>query len=283
MTTPEFVLIGGSNSGKTHFAGQIYGRLRRAKGNLSLRKDGGTPPNLSPLEDVLESLSSGRAARHTPASTWAEIALPVVAQEGGTFDLKWPDYGGEQIASAFNQRAISDDWRTRLRSAAGWIVLIRLTSETTYSDALERMHKPAEQGKWNDRVIRWDANAYWVEMLQLLLHVAGHGTVNQLHLPKLAVLLSCYDELDTDTRVPQQMLAERLPLVSEFIKAVWLPSAASVWGLSALGRPLSTDSHNEEFIDNGPETQGWIVDPCGNHSTDLTAPLAWLLNAMHDS
>jgi hypothetical protein len=275
----EFVLIGGTNSGKTHYAGQLYGRLRRAEGCLLLRKEKGTPPDLSPLENVLKSLASGHAAEHTPSSTWAEIALPLVSQTGESFDLRWPDYGGEQIGKAFEERAISEAWRERLQKATGWIVLIRLQSETTYQDALDRLRQPRDEAEIPARLKQWDANARWVEMFQILLHVAGHGTVEQRRFPKLAILLSCYDELEAGDLKPPEVLAKRLPLMSAFVDSVWSSNSVSVWGLSALGCALEPDSENTAFIDEGPETQGWIVEPSGKKSSDLTKPLAWLLQA----
>lgn len=281
MHTPEIVLLGLSSSGKTHFAGQLYGRLRRTKGNLLLRQDSGTPPDLSPLDNVLNSLASGHAAEHTQVQTWAEIALPLVDKNGNCFDLRWPDYGGEQLTNAFRQRAISELWRERLRRAGGWIVLIRLKTETTYPEVLSRLRDgPPEDSANTARVSQWDANARWVEMLQIFLHVAGHGVVDQLKVPKLAVMLSCYDELEVTNKSPAEVLAERLPLVSSFIKSNWNSDKASVWGLSALGGELDKDSCNEHFIDEGPETLGWVVDPAGNRSSDLTLPLAWTLKEM---
>lgn len=281
MYKPEIVLLGLSSSGKTHFAGQLYGRLRRTKGNLRLRQDSGTPPDLSPLDNVLNSLASGHAAEHTQVQTWAEIALPIVDKDGKCFDLRWPDYGGEQLTNAFRQRAISELWRERLRRAVGWIVLIRLKTETVYPEVLTRLRDgPAEDSANTARVSQWDANARWVEMLQIFLHVAGHGVVDQLKMPKLAVMLSCYDELEVINKSPAEVLAERLPLVSSFIESNWNVHKASVWGLSALGVELDKDSCNEHFIDEGPETLGWIVDPAGNRSSDLTLPLEWILNEM---
>lgn len=279
MRTPELVLLGGPNSGKTHFAGQLYGRLRRKKGRLLLRREGGTPADLSALEDVLRSLASGHAARHTSAQTWSEIVLPIVDAQGQAIELRWPDYGGEQLSTAFQQRAISQAWRERLRKASGWIVLIRLNVETTYSDALNRLREGSvNQAATSERASKWDANARWVELFQLLLHVAGHGSVQQVDTPRLIVMLSCFDELGTQAARPCEILASRLPLVYSFLESVWSAGAFSVWGLSALGRHLDEQSEDEVFIDEGPENQGWIVAPDGSRSEDLTLPLDWLLN-----
>jgi hypothetical protein len=284
MRAPELMLLGGPNSGKTHYAGQLYGRLRRRPGLLRLRHEQGTPPDLTALEEVLRCLEEGRAAEHTAANTWAEVVLPLADVQGKAVDLRWPDYGGEQLRAVFDHRAVLEDWRSRLAVADGWVLLIRLKSETTYPDALAELVKRAKERKGNSGTARagtWDANARWVELLQMLLHVAGLGTATRLRRPRLVVLLSCYDELGEALDPPPQMLAEKLPLLSSFIHSTWAPESVSIWGLSALGRLLERDSADELFIDNGPEQQGWVVPPeGGSRDPDLTKPLAWLLGAL---
>jgi hypothetical protein len=279
MHVPEIVLLGGPNSGKTHYAGQLYGRLQRNPGSLKLRQESGPPKDLSALEEVLRSLEDGHAAGHTPTETWSEILLPLVDGEGNQLDLRWPDYGGEQLKQVFENREVAESWRSRLAKADGWILLIRLQSEKTYPDALEKLVN--RTGKKVEAVTKsrdWDANAYWVELLQILLHAAELGTVSRIGTPRLVVLLSCYDELNPQEMAPRELLAKHLPLVSSFLESNWQSDALTIWGLSALGCPLDGKSENDEFIDNGPETQGWVVPPLGNETnSDLTEPLAWLL------
>jgi len=277
MHTPEIVLLGGPDSGKTHFAGQLYGRLKRNPGLLELRD---TPADLSALEEVLHCLENGHAAGHTSAGTWTDVLLPLKDKRGNELDLRWPDYGGEQLRTIFTERQVTEAWRSELRQAEGWLLLIRLKKEITYPDALAELAKRSSDG--NGTIARagdWDGNARWVELLQILLHVAGVGTVSHREQPRVAVLLSCYDELASDGLLPSQVLAKHLPLVSAFIDSIWKPSAISVWGLSALGCLLEKNSDNEQFINQGPEHQGWIISPEGQQNSDLSRPLAWLLGA----
>ena len=284
MNTPELLLLGGPNSGKTHYAGQLYGRLRRRPGALKLRQDQGTPIDLSSLDEVFNCLEEGRAAGHTPTDTWSEILLPLVDKNGRCLDLRWPDYGGEQLNSVFEQREISEKWRSRLVEADGWMILIRLENEATFDSALEQLvGRPSDGAPPSARPDTWDANAKWVELLQLLLHVSGAGTHKKLGKPKLAILLSCYDEIKSPQDIPCNVLGEYLPLLSSFINSNWSSDSLSVWGLSSLGVPLtpgdSNGDSNGDFIDEGPEEQGWVISPEGGKHDDLSKPLAWLLEA----
>lgn len=232
------------------------------------------------LKEVFDCLEEGRAAEHTPANTWVEILLPLVDAQGKALDLRWTDYGGEQLRRVFDERAAQERWRTQLREARGWLLLIRLQGETVYQNALQKLIELADgRNGTTERAGKWDANAYWVELLQILLYVAGLGTVARRAQPRLAVLLSCYDELEgTGGLQLRQVLAQQLPLVASFIDNVWSPDAVSVWGLSALGRHLEKNSADEHFINDGPEFQGWIIAPEGGQpNPDLSRPVAWLL------
>lgn len=277
MHTPEIVLLGGPNSGKTHFAGQLYGRLKRNPGLLELRD---TPADLSALEEVLHCLENGHAAEHTSAGTRTEVLLPLKDKRGNELDLRWPDYGGEQLHTIFAERQVTETWRSELRQADGWLLLIRLKKETTYPDALDELTKRSAAGNGvTARAGAWDGNARWVELLQILLHVAGVGTVSRREHPRLAVLLSCYDELAVEDMLPAQVLAQYLPLLAAFVDSLWKPDAVSFWGLSALGCHLEKNSDDDNFINQGPEHQGWIISPQGQRDSDLSRPLAWLLGA----
>jgi hypothetical protein len=306
MSKFELVLLGGPNSGKTHYGGQLYGRVTQRTGTGALRlRPGGVPQDLRLFAEVLDCLDQGKAAGHTHYETWGQLLLPLEDQDGNAIDLNWPDYGGEQMKQVLERREVPMAWRDWLLSAQGWLLMIRLSQETVYPHKLEELakhpsdHDASPQGaagpeqdaeealdagpQKTDRKepSRWDANASTVELLQVLLHAAQLGTHARLHHPRLAVLLSCYDEVEPkDGRPPRMVLAKRLPLLDAFIDSLWEPGTSSVWGLAALGKPLSKDVADDDFIGSGPRRQGWVVVPeGGERNPDLSLPLVWLLGA----
>lgn len=280
MSEPEILVLGGSGAGKTHYAGQLLGRLRHDRqGRLRLRPGG--VEDLSKLEEVLACLEEGRAAGHTPAETWTGIRCELETSDGTNVLLEWPEYAGERLFAIMEQRALPAEWRASIKSATGWILFVRPSTLKVYEDLLERPTGVAPKHSESTEVVvdgkGWDDRARYVELLQMLLFAAGRSTFRRTPTPRLAVVLSCWDELE-QPGTPEETLANRLPLVDAFIRSTWRDDAWSVWGLSSLGRNLRQVEQDAEFARLGPEHFGYVVLPNGQEQVkDLTAPVAWLL------
>ena len=209
--------------------------------------------------------------------------MPIYDENKNEFIINWPEYAGEQWDRIFSTRSVSEKWKEQLENSDRWLIIIRLKDEPTFPDFLENLannNKP-ERSKDSSNSINWDANAYWVEKLQMLLYISQVSTFNKVNTPKIAVLHSCYDELNSDNTTPGSVLEQRLPLVSSFLVSNWHEDSLSIWGLSALGRELTQDSKDSNFIDEGPEKQGWVVLPnktLKHKDSDLTLPIKWLLD-----
>jgi hypothetical protein len=65
----SILLLGEYNVGKTHFGGQLLGRLNREDGALRMV---GQPDSIDAFDVVLQNLNDGRAAPHTSAAHYAE-------------------------------------------------------------------------------------------------------------------------------------------------------------------------------------------------------------------
>lgn len=277
MNKPKVLILGGPNSGKTHYVGQLYGRLKRLPSTkLKIRSIDSSSTDLTFMEGVLTSLENGNSTDHTPTEQYAEIIFPLIDENENEFELKWPDYGGEQIRQILKERCISGDWRTRLQSANGWMIFIRLSNEVTYPFSLEKIEAIDKESK---RPEEWDANAKWIELIQIFCHVAGIGITTKDKKPPIAVILSCFDELWEEEKTPEKIFVERLPLLHTFFCSNWDVGNISIWGLSSLGKNLSHDSCDDSFTDKGPEYQGWVIPPNSTtKNSDLTLPLFWLLD-----
>ncbi|MFP3636973.1 hypothetical protein, partial [Bacillus sp. SIMBA_033] len=95
------LVIGGPNVGKTHFGGQLYGRLNSKKFTYKLNTDN-RPDDLTIFEDVLDKLYRGKRAGHTETSANRSVVLNVTDDENNNIIFSFPDYGGEQIREIVN-------------------------------------------------------------------------------------------------------------------------------------------------------------------------------------
>ena len=265
------LLIGESGVGKTHYGAQLLKRLMKGDGELRMH---GAATNLEPFEAAMESLNEGVTAGHTATSTYVDSVWPIMDSKGRRAELVWPDYGGEQIKAMSTTRRFPAAWRSRVLSTPAWLFVVRLQQTRVGDDLFSRPLKELKSTAGDTREAQMSDQARLIELLQMLVYVRGAIRPTQLRNPRLCVLLSCWDELGTD-EPPPEVLKQRLPLVADFIRSTW--AEPSVFGLSALERPLKAREPDIEYAIRGPEQFGYVVLPDGQRSSDLTLPIQALL------
>lgn len=272
----NILLLGESDVGKSHFGGQLLGRLNQELGAFRMV---GSPPSLAAFEGVLHALNEGRAAKHTAQEQYLESNWPIAGCDGRRMDLVWPDYGGEQVRLIREERRMPPGWRDRIMASDAWILMLRIHRSETSDDIFTRPISGLVDIPTASADFSMSPQARFIEFLQWLIHVRGAGTLTPLAHPRLLILLSCWDELPATQQVaaPPAVLAERMPLVSAFLRANWHKEALHILGLSALERALSEDSADEDYVDQGPEAFGYIVEEDGTRSNDLTRALLPLI------
>jgi hypothetical protein len=242
------------------------------KGDDLLRMDGAAT-NVEPFEAALDRLNEGRAAGHTATANYVDSVWPVADAQGYRANLIWPDYGGEQIKTIIESRRVPDAWRKRIDNASAWLLLIRLQQTRVGEDIFSKPLRGFHEISMNHQEVHPSDQARLVELLQILLFAGGLNRLTD-RLPRLGVLLTCWDEARFDSS-PKEALAARLPLVSAFIRSVW--RSPLVMGVSALGRPLSPTERDLEYVAQGPEHFGYVIASDGTQSNDLTAPIHAML------
>jgi hypothetical protein len=266
----SILLIGESGVGKTHYGAQLLRRLVVSDGKMKMI---GAATNLVPFESALESLNEGRAANHTPTDVYLESMWPVGDDSGLALELVWPDYGGEQIRSMIANKKVAIAWQSRIAKSSAWMLLIR-PSQLRSSDDL--LSKPS--GDFNLQAAPTESHtghqlsdqARLIELLQMLLYIKGAELERPLESPRLMLLLTCWDELNSPGD-PDTVLAKHLPMLHGFVKSNWKDS--SCLGLSALGRPLAPKVSDAEYAAKGPEQFGYVIREDGSSISDLTIPI----------
>lgn len=269
---PSILLIGESDVGKTHYGAQLLKRLIKGDGLLQMN---GAASNLEPYVAALDSLNEGKAAGHTATAAYVESIWPIIDRNGRTAELIWPDYGGEQVKTIISSRRVPTAWRARILASPAWLLMIRLQQlrigDDIFSRPLDALRgvTPSE-----NREIQVSDQARLIELLQFLIYVSQATTDAPLDRPRLGILLTCWDELAFKGE-PIEALRGRLPMFWDFVRATWRDP--QVMGLSALGRSLSRNQRDMEYVAQGPEHFGYVVSSDGSSSVDLTLPLQLML------
>lgn len=269
----SILLLGESGVGKTHYGAQLLRRLMKRDCRLSMN---GQATNLEPFQAALESLSEGRAADHTATSIYVDSVWPVSKEDGTSGQLIWPEYGGEQIKSMIESRHVPDAWRTRVRQADRWMLMVRLQQTQLDDDVLSRPLSDLRKAAPDNPPHQISDQARLIELLQMLTYVRSMSSPGvQPGSSRLAVLLTCWDELGFEGTPPEALKA-RLPMFWAFLNSTWI--TPTVMGLSALGRPLNPHTSDSDYSSQGPEQFGFVVTPEGERSPDLTWPIHLLLD-----
>src|ERR1700722_3650163 len=191
MADPGSVLLlGNADAGKTTLITQLHGRLHAGEGRLPMLR---APSSLKPIQAALERLEQGLAVEHTPQSTNVEQVLHAVDAEGGAIDLRLPDYAGESLADVVTRRQVPPLWRERLRSAARWVLLLRLSQQPELPDVYHRpvaaaVSAAAPGGSGNPQL---QLDLWAVEFVQILLFIVRSG-IEPGPPPPLTIALSCW-------------------------------------------------------------------------------------------
>lgn len=272
----QIALFGESDVGKSHYGGQLVGRLNAETGSMRMR---GAAPDLTAFDDVRQSLSDGVPGAHTSAGTYTETLLPVLTDSDVAIDLTWPDYAGEQVSQLLEERRIPPTWQQRVEVADGWILMLRPKLAILADDIFSRPLGDLQSSRPSAGGVVRSPQARLVELLQMLLYATQTRTGKPK--PALAVLMSCWDELEEpEGALPEQVLRRRLPLLSAFVRNNWAEHHRLVFGLSATGIALSKETPNKDFIHKGPERMGYVVHMDGSRASDLTAPITLLANTI---
>ena len=267
----SILLIGESGVGKSHYGAQLLKRLMQEDGRIRMH---GAATNLEPFEAVMASLDAGLSADHTATSVYHESRWPIVDDEGRNAHLIWPDYGGEQVKDIIDDRQLPRIWLKRIAQSSAWLLMIRLQTTRVDDDIFSRPLASLKENSRESREGRLSDQARLIELLQILLYAQSTLDKRMGRLPRLVVLLTCWDEIES-LRKPIDVLKERLPMFGDFVESNW--KDCSVLGISALERALDKEKPDKDYITQGSEQFGYVVLEDGTRSPDLTLPIRELL------
>lgn len=274
MTPPNntILIIGGPNAGKTHFGGQLYGRLNARTEHYRITS---TPENLTIFQEVLDNLNEGKSSGHTHVNAHNTLELEIEDNLGVKSTFSFPDYGGEQIKAIVNDRRINKAWKEQIDKSSSWMLFIRLDEIIPVEDVVDRGlpdHEVLKNRNQKSEPMTLSDSAFYTELLQVLLYAKKIGIKQKIAIPKLTVVLSCWDLLTNEEQqeLPKDILSKKLPGLFNFFTGTWQESVCSIIGLSSIEKSLSNKKADRDFVKKGPESFGYVITQTGEKETDLT-------------
>lgn len=261
----EILIIGPPGSGKTTFLAQLYGRLVDKKGKLQLAF---APENIDGIKSAYNRLADGEETESTPSTDNLEVKIPVI-YEGQEFVLHCKDYGGEQVRDLVALMEYDKTWIERAKMNDRWILFIRPSEIEHRFDLSKKGYAVKDQKEMKAPSSGTSDQSQFIELLQVLLHARGTGMKELINTPRLLIALTCWDELNTDSR-PEEILQQKIPLFAHFLVANWLPGAFNIVGVSAQEFPLKTDEARDKYLDEMPQNFGFLVLDDNPKEKDLT-------------
>lgn len=260
------LVLGGFGTGKTTLLVQMFGRMQFDDSHLRVVS---APESLTPVREGLASLAQGRPVSHTPSGVEVIQELSAETFDGNRINIAIPDYAGEALDAVVDNRRVPEWWRAHCTESSRWLLLIRVERMEDIPDFASADSQLTASSENATATLPLDMRL--VELLQILSH-ERHRLAAHTERPSLAIALSCWDEITPDAsgRIPAEVLAERMPLLSAFLETNWDGASSAVFGLSAQGRKLVDDQPDEEFVDQGPEQMGYLIRPDGLRTDDLT-------------
>jgi len=273
----EILIIGPPKSAKTTFLAQLYGRLLERNGKIIIH---GAPKNIEGIKDAYNRLSEGLEPQTTPANANLEVEIPVKLDER-QFVLRAKDYGGEQVRDITKLMEYDSTWAGRAKSHDRWIMFIRPAEIYHHYDismkGFAEQESQDEAKPENLPENRLSDQAKFIELLQILLHARKSGIKDRLKSPKLIIALTCWDELNTNDS-PTEVLQTKLPLLYQFIKSNWDEKSNLIMGVSAQEFPLKTEEARQRYLEELPESFGYLVFDDNEQERDLTMLIETSIN-----
>jgi len=271
----RIVLLGEQATGKSSLLVALYGALvNHRAGELQLVR---TVDEVQFLSRGLQAFGRRESVQRTDLDSDARLVIEVARGEQ-IVGVELPDRSGELLKHMLDSRVWETDLQRQIGLASGAMLFLRadLAVPDAGSDAFAEPLEPAgedpaqpavEAVAWTPGVMPADART--VDLLQAVLD--AHAD----RLP-LAIILSAWDRVSPPAAAPAAWLAERMPLLEQFLgtHAQRLPRA--VFGVSAQGGDFAAGL-DDGLIAQDPWDRAFAVRPDEARGT-LSEPVLWLLD-----
>lgn len=291
----KLVVMGLPRAGKTTFLAALWHLLlsNEVKDSLFLAE-------LQPSREHLNAIATlWRQWKPLPRTTLPKERVVTInlqiPSHSEIYELAVPDASGEAFRRIFETRRCSNDFHVLASEAEAVILFVHpaqaippkqidmgidklselldgpsVNAETNATGTPEGADFVGPTGgplKWSPRYAAYQAKL--VDLLQISRRIRGDATL------RLAVVISAWDLCDVENLSPADWIAQRLPLLHQYLMANVDVCPYDIYGISAQGAELKNPGTLVDAIRSSDRIK---VDWNGAVSCDLSLPIRRLLN-----
>ncbi len=289
-------LVGLPDSGKTTFLAALWHVVNshQVQGSLQLERLDGDSAHLNNIQQLW---ADARPLDRTKTSHEQVVSMklrdPVT---DGSAELTIPDFSGESFEYQWAKRQMSVEHAGLYEKATGGLLLIHprhVREPVLIQYAEQRMKYLDEAEHASDENVQElsgleeaepgnEANeALWsarnaptqIKLVELLQFIVPRSSMRPL---KLAVVVSAWD-LVTERVLPGKWVAQRLPLLSQYLLSNRELFAVKYYGISAQGGDLK--NADELRTEIRPSKRIVVVGEGASESHDISLPIKWIMQA----
>lgn len=283
----SIVICGLPESGKTTFLAALWHLVNAREIPTALTFHSLRNTDSSYLNEIARRWRSAKVQERTNLGPPTVVSMNLLDQRGDPLRLTFPDLSGESYRRMWEDRECDHEIASVLATGTGVLFFVhadRIQRSQWVVDLVafsRRLGLPVEEGKpiaWHPQFA--PTQVQLVELLQFL-----HSPPLSLGAPRIAVILSAWDKVAPEGRTPPAFLAERMPLLHQFLSGALDASSWRVFGVSAQGGdyeplPEANATWSPEQVaalrdlDQPSKRIQLVADNGASH--DLTEPIAWL-------
>lgn len=277
------MMAGFQASGKTTFLAALYEWVQaEVEAGLRLRHE---PADREYFFDISQQWLQLEELARTDVAAPRNTELPLVDATGFEFDLQIPDVVGEHFGQAWERSDWPEEVSQIAMSADGLLLFmrgfdlkppLRLPPGESITDPDVCDNETAPTAAYEE----WEASK---APTQTILADLLEGIRDRRETIPTAVVISAWDRVLEDSEMtPDTWLQSNLPLLWQMLEGRSEEIPYRVFGISAQGGDLTQTTKHDELAQVRPPHKRIIVQEGETRTSNIGAPISWLLEQSRD-
>jgi hypothetical protein len=289
MRERSISICGFPESGKTSYLAALWHLVTTGAEPTALQFESLRNGDATHLNELASRWRNGLKQIRTEIPSSKLVSMNLKRASGEIMRLTLPDLSGESYRLMFEDRECDSLVAKTFDKSDGMLLLVHsdkikqpqmVVTAVAQSQSLGSTIPDGQEVPWTPNLA--PTQIQLVELLQLL----RQSPLN-VGFKRLAVIMSAWDKVEDEGRQPHQFLSERLPLLRQYLDSGADSWDWTVYGVSAQGGDYEKEDErltgrdltrlNELKALDEPSMRIKVVSN-GSISSDLTEPIAWLMN-----